>query len=178
MNACAYHPSEPAIGSCGECFRGICEACVRDRGRNLCAACIRGRRRTRTVLLALMGIVAVAVAGGVWESAMMDRYGAQTEHILALQEQLRRERCNGAAALELAERLLAAGVAREVPALVATYSAQCGRNEELVEKNYAAARRIGEWQRAITVATARKPHAAPPTSASLGKGVPSWSRPV
>lgn len=154
MNACVSHPNETAVTSCWECSRGICDVCVRGSERNLCVGCVRRRRRIRWVAFGAIGTLVLAtLAGSAWKSAKVDRYGQHTDRILQLQKQLEQESCDGSVALELAEQLLDAGVGREVGPLVAAYTTRCGRQEELLWKDYTAAKRTGKWERAIAVAT-------------------------
>lgn len=157
MAKCVCHPAEDTVTNCWKCDRGICDRCIRASGRSRCLDCSRSHRRSRlisVVALTVLGACLAAVAA--WRIAIEvknSRYGAHAARILELQDQLQKEPCDASAAIEVAELLIAAGTSREVAPLAAAFRTRCGRQEQLLWKEYGAAKRTGNWERALTVAT-------------------------
>ncbi len=157
MAKCAHHPIEDADRTCWKCDKGICESCFRASRRSLCADCARSRRRGRFVNIAALTVLGAGLAAGAaWRlasEAKNARYGEHAARILALQDQLQKEPCDAAAAIEVAELLIDAGVSREVLPMATAYRVRCGRQEQLLWKEYGAAKRTGNWEKAIAVTT-------------------------
>ena len=148
MAKCAHHPIEDADRTCWKCDKGICESCFRASRRSLCADCARSRRRGRFVNIAALTVLGAGLAAGAaWRlasEAKNARYGEHAARILALQDQLQKEPCDAAAAIEVAELLIDAGVSREVLPMATAYRVRCGRQEQLLWKEYGAAKRTGK----------------------------------
>ena len=157
MAKCAHHPSENTVTSCWKCDKEICDVCIRASGRSRCLDCSRSHRRGRLVRIAALTTLGVGLAAGAaWRLAIEAknaRYGTHAARILELQEQLQKEPCDASAAIEVADLLIDSGVSREVAPMAAAFRARCGRQEQLLWKEYGAAKRTGNWERAIAVTT-------------------------
>lgn len=157
MAKCACHPIENTVISCWKCDKGICEQCISASGRSLCLDCSRSRRHGRLARIAALTVLGVCLAAGAaWRLAIEAknaRYGTNAARILELQDQLQKEPCDASAAIEVADLLIDAGVSREVGPMATAFRARCGRQEHLLWKEYGAAKRTGEWKKAIAVTT-------------------------
>lgn len=157
MAKCVGHPTEDVVTNCWKCDRGICDRCISASGRSRCLDCSRSDRRGRRARIVALTVLGVGLAAGAaWRVAIEvknSRYGEHAARILELQEQLKQEPCDAAAAIEVADLLIEAGVSREVAPLAAAFRTRCGRQEQLLWKEYGAAKRTGNWQRAIAVTT-------------------------
>lgn len=157
MDVCVCHPNESVVTRCWECCRGICEVCVRQGKRDLCMDCRQSQRRGRIAkMVALAVLGSCLVAGASWRfirEAKLASYGEQAPRIVELQERLQREPCDASAAVELGDLLMDAGMSREVGPMAQAFKTRCGRQEQLLWKEYAAAKEIGNWDRAIAVST-------------------------
>ena len=112
MIKCACHPLENVVTSCWTCDKGICDLCISASKRNLCVDCARSRRQSRLARIAGLAVLGVClVAGAAWRlvsEAKSASYGEHAARILALQDQLQKEPCDAAAAIEVAELLMVA----------------------------------------------------------------------
>lgn len=119
--------------------------------------CAWSRRLGRLARAAALVLLVAGLVGGVaWQrsgNAKAAQYGAQATRVLALKEHLAKEPCDVSAAVKLGDLLIQAGVSREVAPMADAFKARCGRHETLLWKDYAAAKRMGQSDRAIAIAT-------------------------
>jgi aspartyl protease family protein len=158
MPFCAYHPANQAATTCLDCLKPVCTACYRyEGGRDLCPACIAKVLRARRVRKTILAIVLAGVFGGAaWLVATMEspfRYGPRSSEVRELRRRLERQPCDAGAAVQLGDLLIEAGASDEVEPMAQAFTARCGRQTQLLWKVYEAAKRTGQWTRALAVAT-------------------------
>lgn len=157
MPSCAYHAEAEAITTCLDCLKPVCSVCFRYQGgHDRCAPCAAKALRARTARNVVLAAVAMALVGGAaWAVLVKNpfRYGEHSRKVHELRGRLARQPCDADAAVRLGDLLVVARASDEVEPMAEAFAARCGRQEQLLWKVYEAAKRTGQWSRALAVAT-------------------------
>ncbi len=139
----------------------VCRTCLLFQSRGHCAACVqtgrtRGARIRTGALLALAGVVGVAVWGLVRAPAH-DKAFAQIKaekereaKYEAFEAILAKEPCDRDTIVDLAKTLYAADETRRGFERSAQFFAKCGEHERLRWMSLGAHKRLGEWEAALS----------------------------
>jgi hypothetical protein len=155
---CYQHAGKAKASNCFDCLRPICVACVKLHGSHdycpECSAAIGVKQLKRRIVLGAVAAsvcLALAVAYALYGNPF--RYGAETFAVLDLAAEVKKEPCDRAKVLTLAETYLRVLAPRECLALTDRFFDACGDWPRLRWSRYTAFKRLSEHDKAIDEAT-------------------------
>ena len=129
---CYQHAGKAKASNCFDCMRPICVACVKLHGSHdycpECSAAIGAKQLKRRIVLGAVAAsvcLALVVAYALYGNPF--RYGAETFAVLDLAAEVKKEPCDRAKVLTLAETYLRAATASQSRASD-RYAAQASRS--------------------------------------------------